>query len=274
MTALPGLPEHLRTLIVDGHKLHPRSQQMRLGPSEIGNPCARRLAYGLIEAPKAGGFDDPLPSIVGTGMHAQLEELAERANTRLGWPRYLTERRVEIRPGLTGSCDLYDVQEAAVWDWKGPSTNRLRHYRDHGPSAVYRTQAHLYGRGYRRAGFPVKQVGIAFLPRGGWLKDARAWTEPYDDTVVDTALDRIDRILVQLLDLDAEAHPERIRDGWTAGGHQIMPPIPADTTDCFFCSYKALPGTDLAAAPYACPGAGIPAPSNVSEVSASELLNA
>lgn len=263
MSAATGpLPDHLRSLIIDGHKLHPRSQQTRLGPSEVGNPCDRRLAYGLLEAPKCNHFDDPLPSIVGTGMHAQLEELAERANTRLGWNRYLLEQRVEIRPGLTGSCDLYDVQEAAVWDWKGPSTSRLKHYRDHGPSQVYRVQAHLYGRGYRNAGFPVRTVNIAFLPRGGWLKDARAWTEDYDDTLVDATLTRIDDVLVRLLDLDAETHPERIRDGWTAGGFEIIPAIEADPSDCFFCPWRS----SNPVGPYQCPGSASQTPDAISRL--------
>lgn len=262
MSITVPLPEHLRSLIVDGHKQHPRSQQTQLGPSEVGHPCDRRLAYGLLEAPKCNSFDDPLPSIVGTGMHAQLEELAHRENARLGWPRYLLERRVEVRRGLTGSCDLYDVQEQHVWDWKGPSTSRLKHYRDHGPSQVYRVQAHLYGRGYRNAGFPVRTVGIAFLPRGGWLKDARAWTEPYDDDLVEATLARMDRVLLRLDDMDAGHHPERVRDGWIAGGHPIMPPIEADTSDCFFCAWHSR----TPAGPFQCPGAADQSPDAISRL--------
>jgi hypothetical protein len=193
------LPPHIWAAVVDGHKQHPRSQQKRIGPSQVGTPCQRRLAYGLLEAPRVAPEGDPFPSITGTGMHEQLETLFARANAALGWPRYLLERKVEVRPGLTGSCDMYDIAEAAVWDWKGVSTSALAKYRSKGPSEVYRTQAHLYGRGYRNAGFPVKTVNIAFWPRGGWGRDAHWWTEPYDDQIVDDALARIDRTALQLL---------------------------------------------------------------------------
>ncbi len=259
------LPNHIWSAVVDGAKLHPRSQQKRIGPSQVGTPCTRRLAYALIEAPRVAPEMDPFPSIVGTGMHDQLETLFGRANTALGWQRYLLERRVEVRAGLTGSCDMYDVAEQAVWDWKGVSTSKLAEYRSKGPSEVYRVQAHLYGRGYLNAGFGVKTVNIAFWPRGGWGRDAHWWSEPYDDSIAAAALDRIDDTLVKLCDLDAESHPERIRDGWTADGHQIMPPIDADTSDCFFCPQKALSSGDLANV-WACPGSASQAPDAISRL--------
>lgn len=246
MTATQPLPDHIIELIDAGARAHPRSQQTRIGPSEVGTPCDRQLAYKMLEAPKGTtAFNDPLPSVVGTGAHEQMERFALARNRELGWPRYLVEQRVEVRPGLTGSSDLYDVQDSCVYDWKFLSTSRMTKYRS-GPPNVYRVQAHLYGLGFRNAGFPVDRVAILFMPRGGMRKDARMWTEPYDEQIALDALARMDQILLQLHDLDAGAHPERIRDG-----HNGIEPIAIDSSDCGLCPYKALgpPG------PWQCPGA-------------------
>lgn len=115
--------DDLKALIIDGAKSDERSQQIALGPSEVGHPCLRKLALGLLHAPKVNNYDDPLPSVIGTGAHSRFEEFANRDNARriaLGQPsRWLTEHRVTIREGLAGTCDLYDMETNTVIDWKG-----------------------------------------------------------------------------------------------------------------------------------------------------------
>ncbi|WP_345314127.1 hypothetical protein [Gordonia alkaliphila] len=249
-------PDWVLDLIHVGAAGHGRSQQRHIGPSEVGTPCRRQLAYKLLEAPEVpgSGYNDPLPSSVGTGAHAEFEEFARRYNQHIGHPVLLPEFRVEVRPGLSGTCDLFHMPSGTVLDWKFPGTSSHTKYKRSGPSAVYRTQAHLYGRGMIRAGFEVNAVSIAFLPRGGELKGLAYWTEPYSDAVVDAALDRIDQTLVDLDIMGALDHPERIRDGWTEGGVNVAEPIDADYSACFLCPFQALPATDLDAAPWACPG--------------------
>lgn len=204
----------------------PRSQQRSLGPSEVGHPCARKLALGLMDEPRCNPDGDPLPSIVGTAVHAWLEAAASTDNERLGRERWITERRVTVREGLSGTCDLYDQDTATCIDWKCPGTSRMKHYVRHGPSQVYRVQAHLYGRGYRNAGLPVERVAVAFLPRGGQLRDAHLWTEPYDDALVDQILERIDLVQVAIADLDVEHDVER---------YLLIPKTPDG--DCIFCPF-------------------------------------
>ncbi len=60
----------------------PRSLQSALGPSEVGLPCRRRLAYRLLDwlDEKPNPDSDPLPSTMGTAYHAWLAEAFERAN--------------------------------------------------------------------------------------------------------------------------------------------------------------------------------------------------
>lgn len=228
------IPQKILDILQVGAAGHGRSQQRRIGPSEVGTPCQRQLAYKLLEAPQgATAFNDPLPSAVGTGAHAEMETFAHRTNMNLGWTRYLTEQTVTVREGLTGSCDLYDIQDQQVVDWKFVSTSRLAKYRK-SPPDVYRVQAHLYGLGVVNAGFPVRSVAICFWPRGGLSKDAHWWTQPWDRQVALDALARIDDTLLHLDQLDAGAHPERIREGYGE-----LPGIGYETSGCRLCPYKA-----------------------------------
>lgn len=242
MTAVDvDLLDDLKQMIIDGARGDDRSQQRALGPSEVGHPCLRKLALGLLHAPKVNSFDDPLPSVVGTGAHARVEDFAARANQRLidadQRARWIAEQRVTIREGLAGTCDLLDLQTMTVVDWKFPGTPRMEHYRRHGPSETYRRQAHLYGRGWINLGIPVRRVAIAFLPRGGQLKHAHLWTEDYSDAVVAETLGRIDLVTSMIWDLQIGEHPERLDQ------------IPATTGDCFICPYHSRhPGA------FQCPG--------------------
>lgn len=246
MEHLP-LPGHIIELIDAGARTQPRTLQKQIGPSEVGTPCRRQLAYKLLQAPKgATAFNDPLPSMIGTGAHAEMERCARARNAELGYNRYLIEKKVTVRPGLTGSCDLFDIIGGVVYDWKFLSTSRLLKYRS-GPSPVYRTQAHLYGLGFANEGFQVNAVSILLIPRGGQRKDGYQLTEPWDRQIALDALDRIDRTLLQLHDLDAGQHPQRIREG-----HGDIPAIDFDASDCGFCPFKAFgePG------PWQCEGSG------------------
>ncbi|WNM74145.1 DNA helicase [Mycobacterium Phage Nergal] len=210
---------------------HPRSQQRAIGPSEIGHPCARRLATTIMGFDAIAADGDPLPAWLGTAGHAKFETAVDHDNEQIidawlrdrtqpctnvdrgdGVPigRWLTERRVEVRPGLSGTADLFDTWTDTVIDLKFPGVTRLRLYQKNGPSPEYRIQAHAYGRGYRRAGFDVRRVAIWFIPRGGNLRSSFVWSEPYSDAIIDDALAKLDNIAVAISDLGIEEHPERL----------------------------------------------------------------
>lgn len=187
--------EELRHFITDAIVNAPRSLQRRIGPSEIGEPCKRRLILKL-----AGTIpperEPAWKPFVGTAIHAQLEQIMTRANDTL-WsdaPRFLTEQRVSVGEimgeEITGSTDLFDTATLTVVDWKSCGPNRMKHYRRHGASETYRAQGHLYGRGWQRAGYAVRNVMIVFLPRDGELREAFQWSEPYNEQVATAALDR------------------------------------------------------------------------------------
>jgi hypothetical protein len=201
----------LRGVITEAARRAPRSQQVALGPSEIGEPCARQLAYKLMHHPASNAESDPWPSIVGTAVHEWLASAFTAANTRLGRIRYLVEQSVTIRDGLSGTCDLYDADHARVIDHKVPGATSMTEQKKRGPRAGYRSQIHLYGLGFARMGLPVRDVALALYPRGGLLSGLWIWSEPYDETVALAALARHDAILEAASALDVSGHPDRYR---------------------------------------------------------------
>jgi len=218
----------------------PRHMQKALGPSDVSTPCMRKLAYAMMDEPGSNPPFDPLPSIIGTAVHAWLESAARHANQVLGRVRWLTETRVEVAPGLSGSCDLYDMDTGTVIDWKVVGTPRLRMYRKD-PGRPYKTQVYLYGRGFENMGLPVNKVAIAFVPRGATLHSLHVWSADYDPKVADWALAQRETVIGLLDDLDVGRHPERY--AW----------IPATQSDCVFCPWYANKPTG----PLQCKGDGL-----------------
>lgn len=216
------LRSDLMQMITDRDRATPRHQQIELGPSEIGHRCLRRLAYGLTATERANPYYDPLPSIIGTATHTWLFEAAVEANLKLNRIRWYAETKLEISQGLRGTCDLYDGDSETVIDWKVPGANRFTTYRKN-MSAIYRTQVHLYGKGFVNAGYKVKQVAICLLPRGGSLSSMHLWSEPYNETIADEAIGRREMVIALCSDWDVERNPDRYQ--WFA----------TTPSDCVFC---------------------------------------
>jgi hypothetical protein len=240
----PSRGEHrlaagLRQVVRDADKYAQRSMQRALGPSEIGEPCARKLAYRMLDEARTNEDSDPWAAIVGTAVHAWLASAFEAANARLGRIRYLVEKRVEIRPGLTGSCDLFDADEFVVIDHKvlGPTT--MKAYAAGGPPPNYRAQAHLYGVGWANLGVPVREVALAMYPRSGLLSGLRVWSEPFDPAIAWAAIERHDQILALADTLGCERDASQYRHIPRAPGHA-----------CTYCAWLR-PGTDTGRG---CPG--------------------
>lgn len=200
-------------VIKAGIARHPRSLQKRIGPSEIGNPCDRQILH------KLNGDDEPnrgpaWKPAVGTAVHDQLERWFDAANRgggeveRMEW---VTEWQVTVGQilgvDITGHSDLFHVPTGTVIDHKVVGPSQLTKYRLHGPSQVYRVQAHLYAAGFTRDGGwgPAKHVAIAFLPRDGELDKTVFWTEPYDPHIAAEAMVRANRLatLLAVVGIDA-----------------------------------------------------------------------
>lgn len=203
---------------------NPRHLQRELGPSEVGHPCLRKMAFGLMEIPRCNPEYDPLPSIYGVAMHKWLEDAATYDNQQLGRQRWITETRVEVAPGLSGTADLYDTDTDTVVDYKNLGyTTFTKKSKDAGPT--YQGQIQLYGKGFRRAGRPVKRVAIAILPRTGTLSKMHLEIEDYDEAKADTILARRETVMAMLNDFRIEIDP--LRYNW----------FPITPSECIWCPW-------------------------------------
>jgi hypothetical protein len=204
--------EPLFDVIERGMIGHPRSQQMKIGPSGIGDPCDRSLTFALAGIrPPRKPYSGWKPT-VGTAGHAWVEDRFNEENERLGYRRWWTEQKVRVGmildEELTGHLDLFDLFTKTITDWKFVGPRMLTKYRGNGPSDVYRVQAHAYGIGMMNAGIRPETVSIAFLPRDGEIRNSYVWRAPFDPMVAIDALARCNRLAARLRDEfggDAEA---------------------------------------------------------------------
>lgn len=270
MTAVAPAPsgvtfkDELVAMIAQHSADQPRSQQRRLGPSEVGHPCTRKLAYGLTYAPRCNDHaGDSLPSMVGTGAHAQMEDVLTGYNARHG-QRFLIEHKVEPAPGFSGTMDCYDLRDHAVIDWKFPGTSKMSDVkRNQHPGMLYEVQAHLYGLGALRAGLTPRTVRIAFIPRAGFSTHTYVWEAPWNPEIATAAINRMNAITAVAADLQVDQHPDR---------YGIFPATPFQ---CDYCPWHKTETTS----PHQCAGGpeGLrrrpltPEPS-VTEVTAADLL--
>lgn len=193
----------------------PRSMQVHLGPSEIGSPCSRQIAMKLAGLPEVNQVADPWFPIVGSAVHEWMARMAEWYNDvylgRAHNPRFIVENRVSAATNgagydTSGSTDLYDVDHQRVVDWKIVGVTTMRKVTKGatpeekiGPQ--YLVQAMTYGKGWAQAGYPVKTIMIAFLPRSNFLNKMQLVEVPYDQSIADRAQARvqtIDRLRAQL----------------------------------------------------------------------------
>lgn len=236
--------DELLSMISDAITNHPRSQQTKIGPSEMGTPCKRRLGYKLlgVEPSNNGGGPAWRPT-VGTAVHAWLEDMIAGVNIDLEKrghpPRFYAEFKVDVGTVLgepvNGSCDLYDRATAGVIDWKivGPTT--LKKVRSVGVSQDYKVQRQLYGRGWRRRGLAVDWVACFFLPANGELREAVWDWEPYDEKVAEYYLDRTAQVKALV----------------TAFGRKALPILTTGDAYCGHCPFFMPASTVIEEA---CPG--------------------
>ncbi len=214
-----------------------RSQQAEIGPSEVGQDCLRRIAYRLTGTAAANDTADPWFAIVGTAVHDwlaaaiqswQVISLGRKGDQK----RYFIEERLQIADDLVGNCDLFDVDEGRVIDHKVVGATALKKYIEQGPSSVYRTQVHLYGRGWQLRGYQVRDVTIAFYPRSNYLDGMHVWSEPYDEQIAIEALNRLATVRQLAASLPADMIPATPDPAGCAWCPFYRPGGPADQSGC------------------------------------------
>jgi hypothetical protein len=239
------LKTRLTEVIKWADRQNPRSSQFELGPSEIGDPCDRRMAYRLAGV-EACNFSDPWAAIVGTAMHAWLDEAFQKWLTAHNSDEYSTETSLSINRFVQGHSDVYDRRTKTVIDWKGAGPTVMKKVKANGPSAGYQIQTHIYGYGYEQKGWPVERVALVFLPRAGRLADMYPWSAPYDRSVAIEALKRPHAVARKMVELDI------LKDG-NAHRFQQIDATPSDS--CGFCpQYNSMKPLEEGADEKGCPG--------------------
>ena len=232
----------LTGIIQEHDQRAPRSSQVKIGPSEMGDLCDRRIAYRLANITPCNEPDN-WPAIVGTATHSWLQQAVEFSSAR---DEFLTEKTLHIDQFVEGHSDLYWRTQQLVIDWKTMGPDKIKKVRKEGPDPGYVVQAHIYGYGFEQAGLPVKRVALACLSRAGWLRDMYVWWADYDRSIAEGALNRMFNLARQVIDLDIlkESHGHR----W-----EQIPAYPSN--NCGWCPYYD-PGRplEIGATETGCPG--------------------
>jgi hypothetical protein len=235
------LKQSLTEIIQWANENSPRSLQAEIGPSELGTPCDRKMAYKRANNREINKRRDPWPAIVGTGIHRWLEEAVNQFQGHYGLTTYLTEQELVIDPLVLGHTDLYE--EGTVIDYKSCGPDVLKKIVKHGPPAGYRIQTQLYGKGHADAGRSVRYVALVFLPRAGFLSGMYVWSDVYRPEIAERALARMYSIGRGLIAADVANNPD------------IYERIPAASDHCGWCPYYLREGSLAGASADGCPGA-------------------
>ena len=157
-----------------------RSQQTEVGPSEIGG-CKRKVWYRLNAQPHTNENQSKLAAIMGTAIHAAIEEAIGAIDPE--GKEYLVETEVAYGD-MKAHVDLFIPSSGAVVDWKTSKIKNLGYF----PSNQQRWQVQLYGYLLSKNGYEVKTVNLVAIARDGSEKDIKVHTEPYDEVMALTAL--------------------------------------------------------------------------------------
>lgn len=196
------LKQKLTDIILWYDKQNPRSKQVQIGPSEIGDPCDRRIGYRIAGLEGCNTEFDPWAAIVGTALHSWLDEAVQAWMKDTRTDDWLTETTLVLSEFIQGHADLYNKEHAAVIDWKSAGPDVMKRVKRDGPSPGYMIQTHVYGYLFEQADMPVRKVSLVFLPRAGWLRDMYVWSADYDRAVAEQALTRLYGIAQQVVSMD------------------------------------------------------------------------
>jgi hypothetical protein len=240
--------QELREVVVRYADRLPRNVQRHLGPSELGHLCDRQLVGKMagVSLGTGGGnhMHDPWASIVGTAIHAFLEEafkwesgrlIEEIAATHIGSlnPRWYTEKRVTPDPVSAsphpGTADLYDAQNFTLNDHKCQSEGVRDKLRRDGMPHHYFMQMLLYAVGYMHEGYRVDRVCLVSWPRTkSTLDDMYVYEHVITAEDIALVVDLIERTEVR----------ENLAAYVTAGELNLfdIPALPSDS-DCQYCPF-------------------------------------
>ena len=163
-----------------------RSTQTEVGPSEIGG-CRRKVWYRLNAQPATNENQSKLAAIMGTAIHAAIEEAIGAIDPE--GKEYLVETEVAFGD-MKAHVDLFVPSTGAVIDWKTSKVKNMSYF----PSNQQRWQVQIYGYLLSKNGYEVKTVNLVAIARDGNEKDVKVHTEPYDETMALAALTWLENV--------------------------------------------------------------------------------
>ena len=158
-----------------------RSTQVQIGPSELGG-CRRKVWYRLNNQPETNDNELKLAAIMGTAIHAAIEEAIGHIDPK--GEKYLVEEEVSYGD-MKAHVDLYIPETGDVIDWKTTKVKNLSYF----PSTQQRWQVQVYGYLLSKSGKgKVNRVNLVAIARDGDERDVKWHSEPYDESIALEAL--------------------------------------------------------------------------------------
>ena len=157
-----------------------RSTQVELGASSVGG-CRTQAWHILNQTPKTNNETEKLSAILGTAMHTAIAE-ALKAHDIFGDDFILEEGFSDEY--FKGHCDFYSRQAETVYDWKTVTLAKLA--KGGLPTKQQKMQVNIYASLIAQQ-YPVKRVGLVFIPRDGKMSDIVAWEDNYNPALVEEA---------------------------------------------------------------------------------------
>ena len=179
-------------LLLEADRRRPRSQQRRIGMSELGG-CRKRAGYRLAGTEHTD-TSGSVQAVMGTAIHDAIASVLALTKA----PGDLVEHEVEFADVL-GHLDRYEAATKTVVDVKTTSSRWLEHLKVHGPSREHLWQTHGYAAGLIQQGVDVRQVRIDYLARD----TGEEWTVtlPFEPAVIAHALAWLDEVRTGDLDM-------------------------------------------------------------------------
>jgi hypothetical protein len=174
-----------------------RSTQTQVGPSEIGG-CRRKVWYRLNEQPHTNEDQSKLAAIMGTAIHAAIEEAIGHLDP--DGKDYLVEAEV-AHGDMKAHVDLFIPSTGAVIDWKTSKVKNLSYF----PSKQQRWQVQIYGYLLSQNGHKVNTVSLVAIARDGAEKDVKVHTENYDEAIALEAMEW----LTEVKAMESAPEPEK-----------------------------------------------------------------
>ena len=177
--------ELLVTALHKKENSRPRSNQVQIGPSELGG-CRRKVWYRLNDQPETNDNELKLAAIMGTAIHGATENALD------GREDLMIETEVEYN-GMKAHIDLFIPSSGDVVDWKTVKKQNLSYF----PSQQQRWQVQVYGYLLDKSGKgKPRRVNLVAIPRDGDERDIKVYSEDYDESVALEALSWLEAIKV------------------------------------------------------------------------------